>query len=395
MRSHLYNGVVTIVLALTVWFANFAEALAEGRGKAKAESLRQTSASSSAFACAMTDARRRSRRPSCARAISCGSSKNDVMPADGEVVEGVAYVNESAITGESAPVLKEPGTDMFSSVTAGTTVISDWLLFRVTVNPGQTFLDRMIQLVEAAKRQKTPNEIALTVLLSVLTLIFVIVVATMAPVAVLSRGADQRRRSGRAPRCADSDDNRRALSAIGIAGIDRTMRFNVLATSGKAVEAAGDVQTLILDKTGTITIGNREAREFLPVAGTDATGAGSSGLPCILFRHHAGGTKRGHFASNAQGAEPIPGLERAHGLDFSAHTRMSGIDLPDGRMIRKGAVSAIVGDGTSNIRPDGALRSSRHRRRRFAKGRHAARSERRWRHPRHRRPFGHAKTRHP
>jgi K+-transporting ATPase ATPase B chain len=340
--SHLYNGVVTIVLALTVWFANYAEALAEGRGKAKAESLRRTR-SNLVGVRVRDDGRQETVQ---ATELRTGDivrvDKNDVVPADGEVVEGVAYVNESAITGESAPVLKEPGTDMFSSVTAGTTVISDWLLFRVTVNPGHTFLDRMIQLVEAAKRQKTPNEIALTVLLSVLTLIFVIVVATIAPVAAYLQARINVADLVALLVALIPTTIGALLSAIGIAGIDRTMRFNVLATSGKAVEAAGDVQTLILDKTGTITTGNREARDFLPVAGRTRHEL----IQAAYLASYFDTTPEGRnvvTASTALGAEPIPGLDQAHGLDFSAHTRMSGIDLPDGKIIRKGAVSAIVG----------------------------------------------------
>ena len=340
--SHLYNGVVTIVLALTVWFANYAEALAEGRGKAKAESLRQTR--SHLVGVRVRDGGRRETVP--ASELRIGDivrvDKNEVVPADGEVVEGVAYVNESAITGESAPVLKEPGTDMFSSVTAGTTVISDWFLFRVTVNPGHTFLDRMIQLVEAAKRQKTPNEIALTVLLSILTLIFVIVVATIAPVAAYLEARINVADLVALLVALIPTTIGALLSAIGIAGIDRTMRFNVLATSGTAVEAAGDVQTLILDKTGTITTGNREARDFLPVAGRTRQELVQAAFLASYFDTTPEG-RNVVSASTAQGAQPIPGLEPAHGLDFSAHTRMSGIDLPDGKMIRKGAVSAIVG----------------------------------------------------
>jgi K+-transporting ATPase ATPase B chain len=339
--SRLYNGVVTIVLALTVWFANYAEALAEGRGKAKAESLRQTRAN--LVGVRVRDHGRRETVP--ATELRMGDvvrvEKNDVMPADGEVIEGVAYVNESAITGESAPVLKEAGTDMFSSVTAGTTVISDWLLFRVTVDPGHTFLDRMIQLVEAAKRQKTPNEIALTVLLSVLTLIFVIVVATIAPVAAYLEARINVADLVALLVALIPTTIGALLSAIGIAGIDRTMRFNVLATSGKAVEAAGDVQTLILDKTGTITTGNREARDFLPVAGRTQIELVQAAFLASYFDTTPEG-RNVVTASTARGAEPIPGLEQANGLDFSAHTRMSGIDLPDGKMIRKGAVSAIA-----------------------------------------------------
>ncbi len=315
--------------------------MAEGRGKAKADSLRQTR-SHLAGVRVRSDGRRQTVP---ATELRIGDivrvEKNDVVPADGEVVDGVAYVNESAITGESAPVLKEHGTDMFSSVTAGTTVISDWLLFRVTVDPGHTFLDRMIQLVEAAKRQKTPNEIALTVLLSVLTLIFVIVVATIAPVAAYLEARINVADLVALLVALIPTTIGALLSAIGIAGIDRTMRFNVLATSGKAVEAAGDVQTLILDKTGTITTGNREAREFLPVAGRTRQEL----IQAAFLASYFDTTPEGRnvvIASTAQGAEPIPGLEQAQGLDFSAHTRMSGIDLPDGRIIRKGAVSAIV-----------------------------------------------------
>jgi K+-transporting ATPase ATPase B chain len=333
---------VTIVLALTVWFANYAEALAEGRGKAKAESLRQTR--SHLVGIRVHNDGRRETVPAAGLRIGdiVRVEKNEVVPADGEVVDGVAYVNESAITGESAPVLKEPGTDMFSSVTAGTTVISDWFLFRVTVNPGHTFLDRMIQLVEAAKRQKTPNEIALTVLLSILTLIFVIVVATIAPVAAYLEARINVADLVALLVALIPTTIGALLSAIGIAGIDRTMRFNVLATSGKAVEAAGDVQTLILDKTGTITTGNREARDFLPVAGRTRQELVQAAFLASYFDTTPEG-RNVVTASTAQGAQAIPGLEQAHGLDFSAHTRMSGIDLPDGKMIRKGAGSAIVG----------------------------------------------------
>ena len=208
--SRLYNGIVTVVLALTVWFANYAEALAEGRGKAKATALRQTRAD--LVGVRLLEDGRTEQVP--AAELHKGDlirvEKNDVVPADGDVVEGIAYVNEAAITGESAPVLKEPGTDMFSSVTAGTTIISDWLKVRVSADPGGSFLDRIIHLVEGAKRQKTPNEIALTVLLSILTLIFVIVVAAMAPVAAYLHARDQCRRSHCTPGRADPHHYRRA-----------------------------------------------------------------------------------------------------------------------------------------------------------------------------------------
>jgi K+-transporting ATPase ATPase B chain len=267
--------------------------------------------------------------------------RGELIPADGEVLQGVAYVNEAAITGESAPVLKEPGTDMFSSVTAGTTVISDWLLIRVTVNPGHSFLDRMIQLVEAAKRQKTPNEIALTVLLSILTLIFLIVVSAIAPVASYLDARINIADLVALLVALIPTTIGALLSAIGIAGIDRTMRFNVLATSGKAVEAAGDVQTLILDKTGTITTGDREATNFLPIAGRTRKEL----LQAAFLASYFDTTPEGRSIVKscvAQGAEPVSGLDKSHGLDFSAYTRMSGINLPDGRVIRKGAVSAVT-----------------------------------------------------
>jgi K+-transporting ATPase ATPase B chain len=339
--SRFYNGVVTAILVLTVWFANYAEALAEGRGKAKAAALRQTRADLQAKrvlgggrieTVAATDLR---------KGDLVRVEKDGIVPADGEVVEGVAYVNESAVTGESAPVLKETGTDMFSSVTAGTTIISDWLVFRVTADPGHSFLDRMIRLVEAAKRQKTPNEIALTVLLSILTLIFVIVVATIAPVATYLQAQINVADLVALLVALIPTTIGALLSAIGIAAIDRTMRFNVLAMSGKAVEAAGDVQTLILDKTGTITTGDRQASEFIAATGRQQKDL----VQAAFFASYFDTTPEGRSVlstSLARGAEASPGLDGAKGLDFSAQTRMSGVDLGDGRIVRKGAVSAVV-----------------------------------------------------
>ena len=339
--SHLYNGVVTIILALTVWFANFAEALAEGRGKAKATALRQTRLN--LVAKRMLEDGREETVP--ATQLRIGDivrvEKDDLLPADGAVVEGIAYVNESAITGESAPVLKEAGTDIFSSVTAGTKIVSDWLLIRVTANAGDSFLDRMIRLVEGAKRQKTPNEIALTVLLSILTLIFLIVVAAIAPVAVYLNARINVADLVALLVALIPTTIGALLSAIGIAAIDRTMRFNVLATSGRAVEAAGDVQTLILDKTGTITMGDRQVTEFIPVAGQTRKAL----IQAAFLASYFDTTPEGRSVvaiSIARGAEPISGLDQASGLDFSAATRMSGLDFPDGRIIRKGAVGAVV-----------------------------------------------------
>ncbi len=339
--SRVYNGVVTSILVLTVWFANFAEALAEGRGKAKADALRRTR--SDLVGVRVLEDGHKETVP--AKDLRKGDivrvEKDNVMPADGEVIEGAAFVNESAITGESAPVLKEAGTDMFSSVTAGTTIISDWLLIRVTTNPGDTFLDRMIRLVEGAKRQKTPNEIALTVLLSILTLIFVIVVASIAPVAAYLQAQINVADLVALLVALIPTTIGALLSAIGIAAIDRTMRFNVLAMSGKAVEAAGDVQTLILDKTGTITTGNREANDFIAVHGFQQRDL----IQAAFLASYFDTTPEGRSVvscSAARGAQPVSGLDQAKGLDFSAQTRMSGIDLVDGRVIRKGAVNAVV-----------------------------------------------------
>jgi K+-transporting ATPase ATPase B chain len=339
--SAAYNGVVTVILLLTVWFANFAEALAEGRGKAKAASLRRTKTE--------LTARRVLAAGEIGQIAATDLRKDDVVrvekgefiPTDGEVIEGVAYVDESAITGESAPVLKEPGTDPFSSVTAGTTLISDSLLVRVTANPGESFLDRMIHLVEGAKRQKTPNEMALTVLLAILTLIFVIAVAAMAPVAVYLQARIN---------IADliallvtliPTTIGALLSAIGIAGIDRTFRFNLLAMSGKAVEAAGDVHTLLLDKTGTLTLGNRQATEFIPLQGCSANALVQAAYLASFFDTTPEGRTVVAFARRL-GAKHGLMPEGARRLDFSAQTRMSGADLPDRQMIRKGAISAVA-----------------------------------------------------
>jgi len=339
--SRGYNGIVTAVLALTVWFANYAEALAEGRGKAKATALRQTRADLVGVRVREDGSTEKIPAADLRKGDLIRVEKNDVVPADGDVVDGMAYVNEEAITGESAPVMKEPGTDMFSSVTAGTTIISDWLLVRVSADPGSSFLDRIIHLVEGARRQKTPNEIALTVLLSVLTLIFVIVVAAMAPVASYLQAQINVADLVALLVALIPTTIAALLSAIGIAGMDRTMRFNVLAMSGRAVETAGDVQTLILDKTGTITTGNREATDFAPTSGHQPSGLIQAAYLASYFDTTPEG--RSVVANTAsRGAKPVPDLDQARGLEFSAQTRMSGTDLPDGRVLRKGAVSAVV-----------------------------------------------------
>ncbi len=346
--SRAYNTAVTLILVLTVWFANAAEALAEGRGKAKAAELRRTK----------TELVARRILPSgeietvSAAALHKGDivrvDKLEMIPTDGEVLEGKAYVDESTVTGEAAPVLKEAGTDIFSSVTAATMVVSDWLRIRATADPGESFLDRMIHLVEEARRQKTPNEIALTVLLAILTLIFVIVVAAMAPVATY---LDARLNVADLiallvaliPTTIGA-----LLSAIGIAGIDRTMRFNVLAMSGKAVEAAGDVHTLLLDKTGTITVGNRQATEFIPLRGVRASDLIEAAYLGSSFDTTPEGRTVVAFAQK-NGVLPVDAVEGALPFDFAAETRMSGVDLRDGRIVRKGSVEAVVQHATQRF----------------------------------------------
>lgn len=339
--SAAYNGLVTVILFFTVWFANFAEALAEGRGKAQADALRQTKTDVMARRVGAdgtieTVPAGALRKGDCVRV-----DRGDMIPTDGEILEGIASVDESAITGESAPVLKEPGTDMFSTVTGGTRVLSDWLVFQVAADPGHTFLDRMIHLVEGAKRQKTPNEIALTVLLAVLSLIFVVVVAALKPLAAFLH-IDLDVATLIALLVALMPTTIGALlSAIGIAGIDRATRFNVLAMSGRAVEAAGDVQTLILDKTGTITMGNRQATEFVALPGHNDIDVAAIALMASWFDTTPEGRSIVALAI-AKGAKYDPAWGHAQGLDFTAETRMSGTNLADGRKARKGAVAAVA-----------------------------------------------------
>ena len=339
--TRVYNGTVTIILLLTVWFANAAEALAEGRGRAKANALRQTRIELVGRRIAESGAEELVSATALRKGDVVRVQRSEAIPTDGEVIDGVAYVDESAITGESAPVLKQAGSDVASTVTAGTIVVSDWLLIRATANPGESFLDRMIHLVEGAQRQKTPNEIALTVLLSVLTLIFVIAVAATAPVATYLDASINVADLIALLVALIPTTIGALLSAIGIAGIDRTMRFNVLAMSGKAVEAAGDVHTLILDKTGTITMGNRRATRFIPMLGFTEREVARAAWLASYFDTTPEGRSVQAFAEQQVGhAEALP--DHAKGLDFSAETRMSGTDLPNGQVIRKGAVDAVV-----------------------------------------------------
>lgn len=339
--GRVYNGMVTAILVVTVWFANFAEALAEGRGRAQADTLRQTRTDVTArriahdgtlAVVAATDLR---------KGDLVRVEKGDTIPTDGEIIEGIASVDESAITGESAPVLKEPGTDTASTLTGGTRILSDWLVFKVSADPGYTFLDRMIHLVEGAQRQKTPNEIALTVLLAVLSLIFLVVVATIMPMASFLHTRMNIATLVALLVALIPTTIGALLSAIGIAGIDRATRFNVLAMSGRAVEAAGDVQTLIVDKTGTITIGNRQATEFIALSGKSEREVADVALAASWYD----GTPEGRSIVSlavAKGAKHEAAWTEAKGIDFSAETRMSGTDFPDGHKARKGAVSAVA-----------------------------------------------------
>lgn len=335
----LYNGIVSVILLITVLFANFAEAVAEGRGKAQAQSLKKT----------QKDMQARVLNEACEETLVSASvlKKGDVVlvkigeliPSDGEVIEGIASVDESAITGESAPVLKENGGD-FGSVTGGTTVVSDWLKIRITSNPGETFLDKMISLVEGASRQKTPNEIALNTLLVGLTIIFMIVIVTLYPIGVYSGVRLQISTLIALSVCLIPTTIGGLLSAIGIAGMDRVTRFNVIAMSGKAVEACGDVDTMILDKTGTITFGNRMAAKFIPVGNASEQELIHFSVIGSLQDNTPEGKSVIALGEQLNGVhqEPIPGLDF---LEFTAQTRMSGANLSDGTRIRKGASDAI------------------------------------------------------
>ena len=333
---------IVLWLWATVLFATFAEAIAEGRGKAQADSLRRTR--SDILAKLIVDQKSGLVVPTPALELQPGQivmvEAGDLIPSDGEVVEGVASVNEAAITGESAPVIRESGGDR-SAVTGGTMVISDWIKVRITAAPGSTFLDRMIALVEGAKRQKTPNEIALDILLAGMTLIFLMAVATIPAFAAYAGGAVPVVVLVALFVTLIPTTIGALLSAIGIAGMDRLVRFNVLAMSGRAVEAAGDVDTLLLDKTGTITLGNRVATAFMPAPGvTEAALAEAAQLSSLADETPEGRSivvlakekygLRGRDMANA-GAIFVP---------FTAETRMSGIDI-EGRQIRKGAADAV------------------------------------------------------
>ncbi len=344
-----FNLQIALWLWFTVIFANFAEAMAEARGKAQADTLRATRKDT--LARRIRDGREESvssnelRRGDVVRVDEGG-----MIPSDGEVIEGVAYVNEAAITGESAPVLKEPGTDIRSSVTGGTQVTSDHLLIRISADPGQTFLDRMIALVEGASRQKTPNEIALSILLAGLTIVFLLAVVTLQPFAIYAGGPVSTVVLVALLVCLIPTTIGGLLSAIGIAGMDRVTRFNVLATSGRAVEAAGDVDVLLLDKTGTITFGNRLAAEITPVGGASRLDA----LICARQSSLGDDTPEGRsllLLAEQLGAPTTDGLgPDAEVLPFKAETRMSGV-RQGGHRYFKGAIDAVVASANGHGSP--------------------------------------------
>jgi K+-transporting ATPase ATPase B chain len=334
-----FTGLVGLWLWFTVLFANFAEAVAEGRGKAQADTLRKTRSETTAFV-QLPDGRVEERASS---ALDIGDlcvvEAGELIPGDGDVVEGIASVDESAITGESAPVIRESGGDR-SAVTGGTRVLSDRIVVRITTRPGESFLDRMISLVEGASRQKTPNEIALNILLAGLTLIFLLATITLQPFAIYS-GAEQSLVVLVALLvCLIPTTIGALLSAIGIAGMDRLVQRNVLAMSGRAVEAAGDVSTLLLDKTGTITFGNRQAAEFVPVAGVSESDLAAAALISSLADETPEGRSIVELAERQFQLTP-PDMPGAELVAFTAQTRMSGVDW-EGRSIRKGANDSIV-----------------------------------------------------
>ena len=338
-QQNLFAGLVAAFLWATVLFANFAEAMAEGRGKAQAASLRATRADTVAFV-RLPDGTIEERSSALLQVGDlCVVTAGEVIPGDGDIVEGIATVDESAITGESAPVVRESGGDR-SAVTGGTRVLSDEIVVKITAKPGETFLDRMIALVEGADRQKTPNELALSILLAGLTIIFTLAVVTLQPFAIFS-GAEQTIIVLFALLvCLIPTTIGGLLSAIGIAGMDRLVQRNVLAMSGRAVEAAGDVTTLLLDKTGTITFGSRQAAEFIPVHDVTELDVAEGALVSSLADETPEGRSIVELAVSAFGLSPLDD-PNAILVPFTAQTRMSGLDLTDGRSVRKGAADSV------------------------------------------------------
>ena len=333
-----YNIIVAVILFITVLFANFAESVAEGRGKAQAASLKSTQKDTQAHLLLENGTTKTVSSSELKKGDIVYVEAGEVIPGDGEVIDGIASVDESAITGESAPVVRESGGD-FCSVTGGTTVVSDWLKIEITSDPGNSFLDRMIALVEGASRKKTPNEIALNTLLVSLTIIFLIVIITLYPMAKYSGVTLSTSTLIALMVCLIPTTIGGLLSAIGIAGMDRVTQFNVIAMSGKAVEACGDVDTMILDKTGTITFGNRLAADFLPVEGVEESALIRAAALTSFEDATPEGKSTLELAGKLGSKETKP--EDATFYEFTAQSRMSGLDLKDGTAIRKGASDAI------------------------------------------------------
>lgn len=339
-KYQAYNGIVTVVLFITILFANFAESVAEGRGKAQAATLKKTKQDTKARVIAPNGTEKIINASELKKGDIVLVKMGELIPNDGEVIEGIASVDESAITGESAPVTRETGGD-FSSVTGGTTVVSDWLKIKIVAEPGESFLDKMISLVEGASRQKTPNEIALNTLLIVLTLIFLIVVVTLYPFAEYLGVKIPVSWAIALMVCLIPTTIGGLLSAIGIAGMDRVTRFNVIAMSGKAVEACGDVDTMILDKTGTITYGNRLAAEFYPVEGVQKEELIDYSVMCSLMDATPEGKSTVDLGKRmgCRLDDSISG--EMEFVEFTAQSKMSGVNLKNGTVVRKGASEAI------------------------------------------------------
>ncbi|MFE6083969.1 potassium-transporting ATPase subunit KdpB [Streptomyces virginiae] len=341
--TNWFGWAITVWLWLTTIFANLAEAVAEGRGKAQADTLRKAKTDTVARRLGQ-DGRREEQVPGTDLKIGdlVVCEAGDIIPGDGDVVEGVASVDESAITGESAPVIRESGGDR-SAVTGGTKVLSDRIVVKITTKPGETFIDRMIALVEGAARQKTPNEIALNILLASLTIVFLLAVVTLQPFAIYADAEQSMIVLTALLVCLIPTTIGALLSAIGIAGMDRLVQRNVLAMSGRAVEAAGDVSTLLLDKTGTITLGNRQASEFVPVKGTTEAELADAAQLSSLADETPEGRSIVVLAKDKYGLrERLRGeLSQAEWIAFTAQTRMSGVDV-DGRKARKGAAGSVI-----------------------------------------------------
>ena len=341
IQPSVFAILIAVWLWFTVLFANLAEAVAEGRGKAQAQALRATKRDTIARRLTASGAE----EPVPGTELRIGDrvvvEAGETIPGDGDVVEGIATVDESAITGESAPVVREAGGDR-SAVTGGTTVLSDRIVVEITTKPGESFVDRMIALVEGASRQKTPNEIALTILLAVLTIIFLLAVVAVAPMSAYAGQGQSLVVLTALLVCLIPTTIGALLSAIGIAGMDRLVQRNVLATSGRAVEAAGDIDTLLLDKTGTITFGNRRATEFVPISGVSAEELAAAARLSSLADQTPEGRSIVELCAQRYGlpAEATADEAVAEFVPFTAQTRMSGLDLP-GRSIRKGAASAV------------------------------------------------------